>query len=404
VNIGRYQIIDELGRGAMGVVFKAHDPNLDINLALKVLRKERLANEPFVRRFMAEARALGRLDHPEIVRVFNVDRDGEEVYIAMEFIQGEPISSLIKKQQFTPAAIADFGARMAEALDYAHKKGIIHRDVKPSNILCTTEGKLKITDFGIAHIEDPSGVEETQAGEILGTPAYMSPEQVLGRAVDGRSDLFSLGIILYEMATGTRPFQGQGMNAIFHAITNENPAPIQTVNKQIPEKLSAIIMKCLSKSPEGRYADGRELAAALRQAIAVPLPVTPAETAPAVKSGKPVAIIAIAGLVILVAISLFLLLGRPSSQPGSTTGSQSTAPPAAAVQKTAKLKVESNPSGATLFVDGLQMGFTPNTISLEPGKHELIMSLSGHDKWEAQVELEKDTETPVSVTLTPTGK
>ena len=251
----------------MGVVYKAHDPNLDIILALKVLRKDRVSNEPFVRRFMAEARALGRLDHAEIVRVFNVDRDGDDVYIAMEFIEGEPVSSLMKKQQFTPEAIADFGISMANALDYAHKKGIIHRDVKPSNILCTTDGKLKITDFGIAHIEDPSSAEETQAGEILGTPAYMSPEQVLGRPVDGRSDLFSLGIILYEMATSARPFQGQGMSAIFNAITNEVPTPIQTINPKFSRPISEVIMKCLSKSPETRYSDCRELSTVMRSAV-----------------------------------------------------------------------------------------------------------------------------------------
>jgi serine/threonine-protein kinase len=406
VKIGRYEIFEEIGRGAMGVVYKAHDPNLDIVLALKVLRKDRLTNDPFVRRFLAEARALGRLDHPEIVRVYNVDQDGEEVYIAMEFIQGEPISSLMKMRQLNPEEIVDFGARMAETLDYAHKKGIIHRDVKPSNILCSTDGKLKITDFGIAHIEDPSGVEETQSGEILGTPAYMSPEQVLGRPVDGRSDIFSLGIILYEMTTRTRPFVGQGMNAIFNAITNDSPPPIININQMIPGRLSDVIMKCLNKSPEARFADGRELAAALRSSLQVSGPATPATTVPAEKSKKPVSVMIIVGSLVAVSIVAFIFMGRSSSPPASNvvTGGQSSVQQAPVVLKTAKLKAESTPSGAILYVDGIHMGFTPNTVSLEPGKHELIMSLPNHDKWEAQVELEKDTETPVAGTLTLTGK
>ena len=402
MNIGRYRIIDEIGRGAMGVVYKAHDPNLDIVLALKVLKKERLTNEPFVRRFLAEARALGRLDNPEIVRIFNVDRDGDEVYIAMEFIQGEPISSLMKKQSFTPDAIADFGSKIAEALDYAHKKGIIHRDVKPSNIVCTTDGKLKITDFGIAHIEDPSGVEETQAGEILGTPAYMSPEQVLGRPVDGRSDLFSLGIILYEMATGARPFQGQGMNAVFNAITSDAPSPIHTISQTIPRPLSDVIMKCLNKAPEARHSDGRDLAVALRSAVAAPKPTVSGTTVPEEKTGKNRATMIIAGALGAVAIGAFMLLGRSHAPPAVQPPVVLQQP--AVVQKSAKLNVASTPSGATLYVDGIQAGFTPNVVPLEPGKHELIISLPNYDKWEAQVEFESGMETPVSVTLTPAGK
>lgn len=404
MNIGRYQILEEIGRGAMGVVYKAHDPNLDIDLALKVLRKDRLTNEPFVRRFMAEARALGRLDHPAIVRVFNVDRDGEEVYIAMEFIQGESISSLIKTRQMSPDSIAEFGARMAEALDYAHKKGIVHRDVKPSNILCTADGNLKITDFGIAHIEDPSGAEETQAGEILGTPAYMSPEQVLCRPVDGRSDLFSLGIILYEMATGTRPFQGQGMNAIFTAITNDAPVPITALNQNIPEHLAAVIMKCLGKSPAERHSDGIGLAIALRSAVKSAVTTDADLPVPAEKPKNNVPRMLIVGTLVLVAIVVFMFLGRSSSPPGSTgvTGGKLPLQQETDRHKSARLKVESTPPGATLYVDGVQRGFTPDTISLEAGKHELIMSLPNYDKWEAQVELEKNMETPVTVTLTPT--
>lgn len=426
MKIGRYQILDEIGRGAMGIVYRAHDPNLDIIVALKVLRKDRLSSEPFVRRFMAEARVLGRLDHPEIVRVFNVDRDGDDVYIAMEFVQGEPLNEVMKKQGYPREMIADFGVRMAEALDCAHKKGVIHRDVKPSNILSVPGGRLKITDFGIAHIEDPSRAEETQVGEILGTPAYMSPEQVLGRPVDGRSDLFSLGIILYEMAAGTRPFQGQGLNAIFNAITNEVPPPVHAANPEISRELSAVIMKCLGKLPEARYADCGELAAAIRSAVAVASsePAPPGRSGTAGKFGSaargaarfPVWARVLAGCVVALCL-LALFWGRSAPPTGQAPVSSGATAPQATPQNTpqaaaqvaprqapSRLKAESSPSGATLRVDGVALGITPQTVSLAPGKHEVVLILANYEPWEAQVELEKDKETPVLATLAAQGK
>jgi eukaryotic-like serine/threonine-protein kinase len=402
VKIGRYDIVEELGKGAMGIVYKAHDPNLDIDVALKVLRKDRIASEPFVRRFIAEARALGRLDHPEIVRVFNVDRDGDNVFIAMELISGTPISALMKQEPASAAAVADFAVKMAQTLDYAHRKGIIHRDVKPSNILSLADGKLKVTDFGIARIEDPSRAEETQAGEILGTPAYMSPEQVLGRPVDGRSDLFSLGIILYEMATGSRPFQGDGISALFNAITNAEPPPIHSINAAIPRPLSDAIMKCLRKSPQQRYADGREMAVAITAAAAPAAPAAPAPAGTGKKAAAPRQIAIAAGSVAVLSVAALLIWrGAASSPPRDAV--TVAAPPAvqSTSEKTAHLKAETIPAGATIAVDGSPAGLTPAAIALAPGKHELVIALPGYEKWEAQVEMEKEVETPVSVALLP---
>jgi len=392
----------------MGVVFKAHDPNLDIDLALKVLRRDRLSNEAFVRRFMAEARALGRLDHANIVRVFNVDREHDCVYIAMEYITGTPLSAEMKQQSYSPELLANFGIHMAQALDYAHRKGIVHRDVKPSNILCTGAGTYKITDFGIARIEDPAGSEETQMGEILGTPAYMSPEQVQGRPIDGRTDLFSLGIILYEMATGSRPFTGQGMSAIFHAITSLEPAPVRAANPDIPAPLSDAIMKCLNKAPQDRHSDGGAFAAALAAAVAPAaapaVAALPERKLPAQKKRLTAALLAAAGLALL-GIAPLLFSGHPSSPPDAAPAAASKALELALVtaQKSARLKAESTPSGAAVYLDGLVAGVTPALLSLAPGKHELVLSLAKYEKWEAQVELEKGTETPVSVALTPSA-
>ena len=197
MNYGRHRIVKELGKGAMGVVYQAHDPQIDRLVALKVLRPDRVTTEAFLQRFMKEAKAIGRLSHPNMVIVYDVGEDHGTVYIAMEFLEGKPLNEIIQMDVFQPEEIIDLGVQVAEALDYAHRKGIIHRDIKPSNIIVQPDGQIKITDFGIAHIEDPEATQQTQAGEILGTPAYMSPEQVLSQPVDGRSDLFSLGVILY---------------------------------------------------------------------------------------------------------------------------------------------------------------------------------------------------------------
>lgn len=273
MNFGRYKVIREIGKGAMGVVYLAHDPNLDLQVALKVLRQDKGVAESFARRFLAEARALGRLNHPNIVRVFNVDEDDGKIYIAMEFIEGTSFDETIRQKRFTPEEVATFGIVVASALDDAHRKGIVHRDIKPSNILVGPDGNLKITDFGIARIEDTASHEQTQAGEILGTPAYMSPEQVLSGPVDGRSDLFSLGILLYELGAGARPFAGGSLAAVFKAITQDEPAPITDSNPSFPGDLSRVIMKCLRKEPDQRFETAKALAAALKGCIGEESPV-----------------------------------------------------------------------------------------------------------------------------------
>ncbi|RNC67862.1 MAG: serine/threonine protein kinase [Desulfuromonadales bacterium] len=193
MNYGRYQIVKEVGRGSMGVVYEARDPNIDRVVALKVLRQDRITSETFVKRFLKEAKVVGRLSHPRIVTIYDVGEDQGTIYIAMEFLEGVPLSDLIRDKKLNADEVVELGTQIAATLEYAHQKGVIHRDVKPSNIVVRPDGQIKITDFGIAHIEDPSATLQTQAGEIMGTPAYMSPEQVQGHPVDCRSDLFSLG-------------------------------------------------------------------------------------------------------------------------------------------------------------------------------------------------------------------
>lgn len=391
MKFGRYMVRKELGKGAMGVVYQAHDPNLDLNVALKVLRHDRVVSESFSRRFLSEAKALGRLDRANIVRVFNVDEDKGSVYIAMEFVEGEPLSEIMQKKKFSPEEIIHFGVTIAETLDYAHKKGIVHRDVKPSNILIRKDGFLKITDFGIAHIHDPSAPEQTQDGEILGTPAYMSPEQVMSRPVDGRSDLFSLGIILYEMCSGKRPFSGGNISAIFNAITNEEPVPLTRINHSIPHNLSQAIMKCLKKRPDERFRTGTELSLALKECLAVKKQA--GRTAqPGAKTREKIAFLLVGIVLFLSAIGggVYYFIesgqGRSSHQSGREINS-------------AALQVDSIPSGAQVFINGTFRGKTPLNMNLPVGKYQVTLSLADHLDWEAQVQLTEGDDTPLMVNL-----
>lgn len=394
---GRYEILEEIGKGSMGVVYKALDPNLDLVVALKVLRRDRLDSENLVQRFVAEAKALGRLDHSNIVRVFNVDSDQGNVYIVMEYVEGDSFARHMQEMQHDPRRMAEFGATVAEALDSAHRKGIVHRDVKPGNILIRKDGALKITDFGIARIEDSSSAEMTQAGEILGTPAYMSPEQVQSHPVDGRSDIFSLGIILYEIAAGVRPFSGAGFTAIFNAITQEEPVDVRSRNGDLPKPLADVIMKCLRKPVGERFLNGRELAAALRSSLT---PEGAVVSAPAAAVHRPqrfllygtalLLLLAASGL----ALYLYLPVLKPTPQPPAPL-------PAMPVPAQALLSVTSAPAGAQIFVDGTLMGISPQRIQLSAGKHEVRLNLPHYYEWEAQVDLAGDAETPLSVKLLP---
>ncbi len=395
MNYGRYQIIKELGKGSMGVVYQAHDPNLDVLVALKVLRQDRVVSEAFVRRFLSEGKALGRLDCANIVRVYNVDEASGTVYIVMEFIEGESLNEVMKKKRLSPEEIINIGVTVAETLAYAHQKGIVHRDIKPSNILIRSDGWLKITDFGIAHIEDAYASEQTQAGEILGTPAYMSPEQVMSRPVDGRSDLFSLGIILYELCTGIRPFGGENLAAIFKAITQDEPARITSINPSIPQDLARVIMKCLKKNPDARFESGNALSEALKGCLKKKEPETRGVSAQvsAQKKSKNI------GFILYLVIILMIMTGGIAYY----VASHKTKSTSVEEVRSAYLNIESFPVGARVFIDNMFKGKTPLKIGLPMGKHEVRLTMPDYHDWEAQVELKEEGETPLSVRLSPSG-
>jgi tRNA A-37 threonylcarbamoyl transferase component Bud32 len=391
MNYGRYQIENEVGRGSMGVVYRAHDPQIDRTVALKVLRQDKVTSEAFVKRFLKEAKAIGRLSHPNIVAVHDVGEDQGSIYIAMEFLEGEPLHEVIQKGRLGLKDAVDLVIQVAETLDYAHQKGVVHRDIKPSNIILTPDGHVKITDFGIAHVDDPSATVHTMVGEIMGTPAYMSPQQVLGQPTDGRTDLFSLGVILYELCTGKRPFGGEGKNlaTVFNEIVKENPPDPALASGSVPKELSTIIMKCLGKAPEDRYQTGRELAEVLRGTCEEkPTQTTVASQALVQPQPRKTTFIQIllAVVVTLVAVGGYLVWERIMVP-----------------QRRATVQVESTPPGAEIYINGEVKGKTPVPLQLPLGQHRLLLVLSGFQEREVQLELNEAKLYPVPVVLQPSA-
>jgi tRNA A-37 threonylcarbamoyl transferase component Bud32 len=258
--LGRYEIIEELGHGAMGVVYKARDPLIDRTLAIKTvgLDLSREESEAFEQRFYREAKSAGRLNHSNIVTIHDVGKSDAVAYIAMEFLQGRSLREILDSGVvFPPEKIADIVAQVADGLAFAHENGIVHRDIKPPNIMVLDSGLVKITDFGIAQL--PTG-SRTLAGAVFGSPKYMSPEQVVGDQVDGRADIFSLGAVLYEMLTGLPPFFGRDLNAVLYQVINEMPAAPSSRNKSIAPAFDYIVAKAMAKHPDDRYSSARAMA------------------------------------------------------------------------------------------------------------------------------------------------
>lgn len=263
--LGRYNIIGELGQGAMGTVYKAVDPLIDRVVAIKTITLSLALDEKdeYEARFYQEAKAAGRLSHPNIVTIYDVGKSGDIAYIAMEFLQGRELRDILNDSQRLPVdQVIDIVAQVAVGLAYAHEHDIVHRDVKPSNIMVVRDGHVKITDFGIARMASAS--VRTQTGMVLGSPKYMSPEQVMGKLADRRSDIFSLGVMLYEMLTGQAPFNGENVNAIMYQTLNTVPPPPSTLRPGVPEMLNFIVAKALAKDLDDRYQNAKEFADDLR--------------------------------------------------------------------------------------------------------------------------------------------
>ncbi|MGZ4831776.1 MAG: serine/threonine-protein kinase [Terriglobales bacterium] len=261
--IGRYQIVSELGKGAMGVVYKAQDPTVGRCVAIKTLRLDLHGTEAeeMLGRFKNEARTAGVMNHPNIITIYDAGEQDGMFYIAMEYMEGQTLQQLLKGGKRLPVEHAvDIVRQVCAGLDYAHSRGIIHRDIKPANIMITADGTVKIMDFGIAK---GGGTDMTTAGHVVGTPNYMAPEQVKGKPLDGRSDLFSVGVVLYEMLTGERPFAGENITTIIYKIVNDVPVDPRERDHTMHPGISAVVMKALSKDPDGRFAAGADFARAV---------------------------------------------------------------------------------------------------------------------------------------------
>lgn len=324
--LGRYEIVEDLGRGAMGVVYRARDPLIDRTVAIKTIACTGLSRdevETFERRFFREAQSAGRLNHPNIVTIHEVGRDGDLAYIVMELLEGNTLRSILDSGLvLTEAQVVDIAVQVADGLAFAHANDIVHRDIKPANIFVLANGTVKIADFGVALM--PRG-SATLVGTVFGSPKYMSPEQVAGKTVDGRSDIFALGAVLYEMLTGVPPFQGDDLAAILHAVLNTDPPPPSARRRKLHPGFDRIVARAMAKDPAQRYQTAYEMAddlATCGQEAAEPrtrddrLPAADqmqAQPGRTGRIGKFGAIAAIAGIAVVLSVA-FALWPRPDKK------------------------------------------------------------------------------------------
>jgi serine/threonine protein kinase len=274
--LGHYRIDREIGSGGMGVVYAAEDLRLHRQVAVKVVSGPLASDAEFRQRFEREAQTVASLNHPNIVTLHSVEQAGDVHFLTMELVEGEPLSRLIPPRGLPLDRLLAFAVPLADAVSAAHQRGITHRDLKPANVMVTRDGRVKVLDFGLAKLKEGQAQASggattlgaptiTGEGRILGTVAYMSPEQAEGRSIDHRSDIFSLGIVLYEMATGERPFKGDTSVSIISSILKDSPRPVSDVNQSVPRDLNRIVRRCLMKDPEQRYQSAKDTATICRR-------------------------------------------------------------------------------------------------------------------------------------------
>ena len=393
---GRYHIIEELGRGGMGRVYKVFDKEIKEKMALKLLRPEIAADEKMIERFRNELKFTRKITHKNICRMYDFNKEDETMYITMEYVSGEDLkSSLTRMGPLSAGKTVFLAKQICEGLAEAHKLGVVHRDLKPQNIMIDRGGNIRIMDFGIARSVQAKGV--TATGMIIGTPEYMAPEQVEGKDVDQRSDIYSLGVILFELLTGTVPFEGDTPITVAIKHLREDAPEPKTINANIPDDMNKVVLKCLEKDRTKRYKSVEELLSELdkiEKGVPItdrivpdkkPTPVgeTPffgdyTREKPKIKKYLIPVFVLIAVGILVIALIKFVPLQKSSESP---------LPPSAPPAQEGKLVVNSVPPGAEVYIDGTRLGITPLNSSLSPGKHSLRIEKSGYREKEEEIEI-----------------
>lgn len=327
--IGKYEILGVLGKGGMGIVYKALDPDIEREVAIKTIRFDTIiegaGKDEMMARFIREAKAAGRLTHPNIITIYDVSREKDTTYIVMQYVEGQSLQGLTDSgKKYSPQEIIDLLKPIADCLDYAHRNSIVHRDIKPANILIDKSGKPFLADFGVARIETST---MTQSGTSIGTLSYMSPEQVKGETADSRSDIFALGVILYELLAGEKPFVGDNLSTIVYKIVHEEPQRVTEINKDLPQGYEIVVRKALAKNPDARYKTCREMIADLEspgldleQTLALEAEKEDLPAA-AVKKKRWLPLTAVSLGLGVVAVSAYLILSSGSEKPSSPSQS-----------------------------------------------------------------------------------
>lgn len=409
-SLGRYEIISELGRGGMGIVMKGRDPKIDRLVALKIIKFGDIIGsgreKELIERFYIEARAAGKLTHPNIVAIYDVGEENGMSFIAMEFVEGRDLADILDKEKKMPfKRAANLIIQIAEGLAFAHEQGIVHRDIKPGNILIQKSDNIKITDFGLARLQSAGSV--TQTGHAVGSPLYMSPEQVQSLPLDGRSDMFSLGVMFYELVTGVKPFDADSLTSIIFKIIKDDPLPPTKHDKRISPAVEAVISKMMAKDPERRYRSCGDVAKDLKKISSLPDGfdlLTGSDAAMTVDfsasgrgglggappKGKELWLV-IGALVIAVSAGAWWYLQGPRPQeavPEPVIAAKAPVKPVEPPVVLAGIVAIDSPIPGEVVIDGRPAGTTPVTnLKLAPGRHTVEVRADSYKPWGQKIEV-----------------